>query len=311
MAELDLNLLTALDALLAENSVTRAAQRLGLSTSAMSRTLTRLRQATGDRLLVQAGRQLVPTPYAVEIAERVHEMVGGARTLLQPRHHDVNLATVARTVVIRASDGFVDLAAAALLTEIQHTAPMIRLLFVSKTDKEATPLRDGNIDLEIGVLGTDAPELKTRVLFTDRFVGICRRHHPLLQGKGVTAERYVSFPHIVISRGKKLRGPVDHALEEMGLQRRIIMSVPAYTSAVNIVSRSDIIGLVPLSVLAWFQAGFDISHFELPVTTPPIKVSLIWHPRLQADPVHRWLRETIVAVCRREYSRLSHEQRET
>ncbi|PLR39599.1 LysR family transcriptional regulator [Chimaeribacter californicus] len=303
MPDIDLNLLTALDALLIECSVTRAAQRLGLSTSAMSRTLTRLRTATGDKLLVQAGRHMVPTPYALELAGRVHETALSARALLQPAGQGVNLATTERSFVIRAGEGFIDMSAAALLKEIQQVAPRIRLLFTGKSDKEAQALREGKIDLEIGVLGTDAPELKTRVLFTDRFVGICRQGHPLLEMPGVTAERYASFPHVVISRKNKLRGPVDQALDALGLQRHIMMSVPAYTNAVNIVRHSDVIGLVPFTALAWCDPCSELMHFELPVTTPPIKVSVIWHPRLHADPVHQWLRETIVKVCRREYSR--------
>lgn len=303
MPEIDLNLLTALDALLAECSVTRAAQRLGLSTSAMSRTLTRLRHVTGDPLLVQAGRYMVPTPYAAKLAENVSQTVFSARTLLQPPGEAINLATTERSVVIRANEGFIDLCAAPLLQEMRQVAPNMQLLFASKSDKDVQALREGKIDLEIGVLGTNAPELKTRLLFSDRFVGICQKDHPLLQEPGITPERYIRFPHVVVSRKNKQWGPVDTALDVLGLRRKIVMSVPSYGCAINLIRHSDAIGLVPFTVLAWSDPCAEINYFELPVPTPPIKVSAIWHPRMHADPVHQWVRETIVKVSRSEFSR--------
>ncbi len=303
MRDIDLNLLKALDALLAERSVTHAAHRLGLSVSAMSRNLTRLRNVTGDRLLVQAGRQLVPTPYAQELTERVHEISRSAYALLQPAQQALNLATLERSFTLKANEGFIDLTAKALVVELQKNAPRVRLSFVGKSDKDAQSLRDGSVDLEIGVLGTDAPELMIRTLFNDHFVGICRSSHPLLQATSVTAERYASYPHVVVSRKNKLYGPVDTALARQGLQRRIMMVVPGFANAINIVLHSDLIGLVPLSALGCTATGPErsgLTHFELPVVTPTIKISAIWHPRLHADPEHRWLRETIISVCQRK-----------
>ncbi|WP_370529632.1 LysR family transcriptional regulator [Superficieibacter sp. 1612_C1] len=303
MTDIDMNLLKALDALLAERSVTRAAQRLGLSVSAMSRNLTRLRRVTNDPLLVQAGRQLVPTPYALTLIERVHETTRSVYTLLQPAPKTVDLFTLDRCFVIRANESFIDLASAKLALELQKNAPRVRLHFVGKHDKDAQPLRDGTIDLEIGVLGTEAPELKTRMLFNDRFVGICRSDHPLLQTPCITAERYASYSHVVVSRKNKLHGPVDAALAKQGLKRQIVMVVPAFTNAIHIVRHSHLIGLVPLSALASSSLHPEMSEmnwFELPVETPTIKISAIWHPRLHADPEHRWLRETIWTVCQPE-----------
>lgn len=303
MPDIDMNLLKALDALLAERSVTGAAQRMGLSISAMSRNLTRLRKATNDLLLVQAGRQLVPTPYALELTERVRETTRNAYALLQPAQKALNLATLEHNFTLRASEGFIDLTATALAVELQNKAPGVRLSFVAKYDKDAQSLRDGTIDLEIGVLGTSAPELKTRTLFSDHFVGVCRSNHPLLQDPGVTAERYASYSHVVVSRKNKLYGPVDTALARQGLQRRIIMVVPGFTNAINIVRHSDLIGLVPLSASGCSPSNpqhSGVTYFELPVVTPPIKISAIWHPRLHANPEHRWLRETIMAACQQK-----------
>lgn len=304
MPPVDLNLLTALDVLLEERSVTQAARRLGLSASAMSRTLSRLRLATGDQLLVLAGRRLVPTPYAEQLGERVHELARSAKAVLQPAKGTLDLATLERTFTIRANDGFVELIGASLMAVIAETAPHVRIQFVPKPDKDARPLREGVIDLEVGVLGTTAPELRTRLLFRDRFVGICRTGHPLLTR--VTAKRYAGHQHVVVSRKRQFTGPVDDALERLGLRRSIAMVVLTYASAMRIVGHSDLLGLVPYSYLgsALPGSGTDgagVQHFELPVRTPQINVSAIWHPRLHADPAHRWLRDSIVAICRNAF----------
>jgi DNA-binding transcriptional LysR family regulator len=297
-----LNLLASLDVLLTERSVTRAAVRLGLSASAMSRTLSRLRTATGDQLLVQAGRMLVPTPYAEQISGRVHDLAQDARALLKPVTKHLDVKTLERTFAIRAGDDFVTLAATPLLTLIAQTAPHVRIHFVPKSDKEAQPHRDGMIDLEIGVIGSKAPELKTRLLFEDKFVGICRLGHPIVRKLGVTAKRYTSYAHVVTSRKRQVAGPVDEALEQWGLRRSIVMVVPNYANAMHVVRHSDLIGLVPLSCLGresaqGTSAVVGLQYFDLPMITPKIKVSAIWHPRFHSDPAHRWLRDTITAVC--------------
>jgi DNA-binding transcriptional LysR family regulator len=300
MLNVDLNLLTALDVLLTECSVTKAALRLGLSPSAMSRTLSRLRAATGDPLLVLAGRTLVPTPYAVELGEHVHELARKARAVLQPADRHLDMAKLERTFTIRANDGFVELVGAPLMAAVNESAPHVRIRFVPKPDKDARPLREGTIDLEIGVLGSTAPELKTRLLFRDRFVGICRTGHPLLAK--LTADNYAAYQHVVVSRKRQFSGPVDDALAALGLRRTVAMVVLTYANAMQVSRHSDLLGLVPHSCLG--SAPQDVARssgiqpFELPVRTPGIKVSAIWHPRLHADPAHRWLRDTLFEICR-------------
>ena len=158
MDSVDMNLLAALDTLLAEGSVTGAARRLGLSSSAMSRTLARLRSVTGDPLLVRAGRGLVPTPRAAELRDRVHELDRDVRAVLTAQVGRLDVAALERTFTIRASEGFVELFAAALVAAVTQAAPRARLRFAPKPDKDALPLRVGEIDLEIGVGGTSAPE---------------------------------------------------------------------------------------------------------------------------------------------------------
>jgi DNA-binding transcriptional LysR family regulator len=298
-----LNLLLALDALLTEGGVTGAARRLGLSSSAMSRTLTRLRSATGDPLLVRAGRGLVPTPYAAELRERVHALSRDALAVLRPHVSHLDMASLERTFTIRANEGFVAGLSVSLVAAITETAPRVRLRFAPKPEKDARPLREGQIDLEIGVLGAFAPEVRTQSLFRDRFVGVARIGHPLLSDTNISPERYAACDHVVASRKGEFTGPVDDALEDLGLQRTISVVVPGFPDAMRIARHSDLVALVPRSCfgnrLESDQAATaGLQSFELPVRTPEIVISAMWHPRMDADPAHRWLRDTVVSVCR-------------
>ncbi|WP_312608981.1 LysR family transcriptional regulator [Agrobacterium pusense] len=297
MDTIDLNLLPALDALLAEGSVTGAARRLGLSSSAMSRTLARLRAATGDPLLVRAGRGLVPTPRAIGLRDRVHALAWEVRDVLSPQDDSLDLTTLDRTFTIRANEGFVGLFAAPLVAAVIAAAPHARIRFAPKPAKEAGPLRDGDIDLEIGVLGAFAPEVRTNLLFRDRFVGVVRAGHPLMSAP-LTPERYAAAQHIVVARKGSFAGPVDEALDALGFHREIVAVVPGFPDALRIARQSDLVALVPQSCLGDPTFAVGLASFALPVTTPEINVSVLWHPRMDADPGHRWLRDTVMAVCK-------------
>ncbi|MEL4890588.1 LysR family transcriptional regulator [Xanthomonas protegens] len=300
MPEPDLNLLIALDALLAEASVAGAARRLGLSASAMSRTLTRLREATGDALLVRAGGTMVATPHALQLRERARDAVEAARAVLRPAPADLDPATLQRTFTVRANDAFVEAFAAMLVAAVAASAPQVRLQFVAKAQKSAGPLREGLADLEIGVLGTMGPEVRVQGLFRDRFVGAVRSGHPLARDREVSAQRYVAFGHVVASRRGRAHGPVDAALQQLGLVRHVATVVPSFSAALAVARGSDLIALVPASFMA---AQPDMlrepAHtFALPVVTEPITVSMLWHPRLEHDAAHRWLRGLVLAEFR-------------
>jgi DNA-binding transcriptional LysR family regulator len=311
MAEPDLNLLVALEVLLADGSVAGAARRLGLSASAMSRTLTRLRAATGDPLLVRAGRDMVLTPYAEELRERTRKAAHEARALLRPSVKELDLATVQRTFTIRANDAFVEAFAAQLIAAVREVAPLVRLRFAPKPEKSAKHLREGLADLEIGVLSEMGPEVRVQALFRDHFLGVVRKGHPLeLEGE-VTPERYVTFGHVVASRRGRASGPVDDALAALGLERTIVAVVPSFPAAVAVARASDLVALVPASFLSTGtpsdQQGNTASvttyAFALPVATERITVSQMWHPRLEADPFNRWLRQLVLTACRRRMPR--------
>ncbi|MGD9478871.1 LysR family transcriptional regulator [Shinella sp. G-2] len=294
MTRPDLNLLVTLDVLLAEGSVARAARRLRLSPSAMSRALARLREATGDPLLVRAGRGLVPTPRAAELRGDVGRVLREAEALLRPMEI-LDLARLERTFTLRNREGFVDTFGPALLARVARDAPRVRLRFVSKPDKESTPLRDGSVDLETGVIGdTTGPEVMTQALFRDRFVGVVREGHPLLDSP-MTAERYAAGTHVVVSRRQRDSGPADEALGHLGLARTIAVTVASFSEALTLARGSDLIAQVSERSTARLREG--MATFDLPFDLPAYTISMLWHPRMDADPAHRWLRTCLRAVC--------------
>lgn len=294
MTKPDLNLLITLNVLLAEGSVVRAAQRLGLSPSAMSRSLARLRQTTGDPLLVRAGRALVPTPRALELREQVSQLVQDATSVLRPAEA-LNLAQLTRVFTLRSSDGFVENFGAALLARVNQDAAGVRLRFMQKMNKDSALLRDGIVDLETGVVGSAAsPELRTRALFGDRFIGVVRRGHLLSEGE-ITAERYAAQGHIMISRRQGHKGPIDDALQLLGLERNAVTYVDGISTALALVKDSDLVATVPQRHTLNLRSG--MFNFPLPINLPTIRVSMLWHPRMDADPAHRWLRKCVLDVC--------------
>jgi DNA-binding transcriptional LysR family regulator len=294
MSTPDLNLLVTLDALLVEGSVARAARRLRLSPSAMSRALARVREATGDPLLVRAGRDLVPTPRALELREHVHGLVQDAQLVLRPATK-LELGKLLRTFTLRTSEGFVEGFGAALIVRVAAEAPGVRLRFVPKPDKDSASLREASVDLETGVVEkTSGPELRTQALFRDRLIGAVRSGHPLSQG-AITPVRYAAGRHVLVSRGGEEGGPIEAALKSLRLQREIATIVGGFSIALALARGSDLVATVPERHTEKLREGMH--SFALPFPTPEFTVSLLWHPRLDADPAHRWLRGCVRETC--------------
>jgi DNA-binding transcriptional LysR family regulator len=290
----DLNLLVTLDVLLAEGSVARAARRLRLSPSAMSRALARLREATGDPLLVRAGRGLVPTPRALELRGRVGQLVQDGEAVLRPAER-LNLGRLVRTFTLRTSEGFAENFGPDLIARVGRQAPGVRLRFVQKPDKDSAPLRDATVDLETGVAGkTTGPEVRAQALFGDCLIGVVRIGHALSEGE-ITPSRYAAGRHILVSRRGLDKGPIDEALASLELEREIVTIVGGFSTALALARASDLIASVPERHTGNLRAGMH--SFSLPVPTPEVTVSLLWHPRLDADPAHRWLRGCVRDAC--------------
>ncbi|MGN6764709.1 MAG: LysR family transcriptional regulator [Rhizobiaceae bacterium] len=295
MPDVDLNLLAALDVLIQDRSVTRAARRLGLSTSAMSRTLSRLRKALGDPVLVPAGRAMVLTPHAEAIAEQVRTLAAGAQAVLRPPP-PIDPWEMEREFTVRANEAFTQLYAAKLSAAVSAVAPGVRLRFVPKPDKDITPLRDGKVDLEIGVISGDGGELRAQTLYRDTYVGIARAGHPLFDAS-ITPERLCAWGHVVFARRRDRLSPADEALASRGLSRRVSVIVPGFPAVIAVASASDLLGLVPRSACLALP-GYNITLFDLPIPMPELIVSQIWHPRIDADAGHRWLRAMVFEAFR-------------
>jgi DNA-binding transcriptional LysR family regulator len=299
MALPDLNLLVTLDVLLTEGSVVGAARRLRLSPSAMSRALSRLRETLGDPLLVRAGRGLVPTPRAHELRERVSRLVQDVEAVLRPAE-SLDLTRLSRTFTLRTSEGFVENFGPALIARTSASAPGVQLRFMLKADKGSASLRDGSVDLETGVVGKDTgPELRTCPLFRDRFVGVVRMRHALCRGE-ITPARYAAGRHVAFSRRGIGRGRIDESLAALGHAREVVAIVGGFATALALARTTDLIATVPARHTQSLRT--DMFSFALPFAPPEITVSLLWHPRQEADAAHRWLRD-----CVREVIAESHE----
>jgi len=247
---------------------------------------------------------MVPTPRAAELRERVTELAQGAQAVLRPAAASLDLATLNRTFTIRSNESFVEVFAAHLVKTVSAAAPNVRLHFAPKPDKDVRALREGLVDLEIGVLGTSGPEVRLQTLFRDRFIGVIRDGHPLLNTGKVTAKRYAACGHVVASRRGHDHGPVDEALAALGLSRKVVVVVPSFRAALAVANSSDLIALVTESFFRITQRpqirsdSAVLRSFSLPVRTDAITVSQMWHPRSDADPAHRWIRGAVLATCR-------------
>ena len=294
MQRADLNLLFTLDVLLVEASVVRAAKRLRLSPSAMSRALARLRETMGDPLLVRAGRGLVHTPRALELREQVAQLVREAESVLRPAELP-KLGQLVRTFTLLTSDGFVENFGTKLIARIHDEAPGVCIRYVQKLNKDSSALRDGNIDLETGVVDeTTGPEVRTRALFRDRLVGVVHSRHALSKSK-ITPARFAAGKHILVSRKGFEKSQMDEALEALGLTREIATIVSGFSAALSLARGSDLIATVPERHTETLRSGMHT--FLLPISTPDFTVSMLWHPRMDADFSHRWLRGCVLEVC--------------
>lgn len=295
MTDLDLNLLTVLDALLREGSVTAAAEKLHLSAPATSRALGRLRRTLDDPLLVRAGRGLVPTPLALSLAPQVGAIVEQARALLTTER-ELDLSTVERRFTVRANDGWTSVLGGPLVARVAAEAPGVRLRFAPESDEDVQPLRDGSVDLDIGVIDDVSQEVQVEPLWQEPWVPMVAPGHPLTRGPA-SWKRLVEHPYIVISRSGRSSGPYDDLLATHGLRRRVVAVTPTTTTAAHLLFESDVICLFMATFAEHAAQRMGLRKIQTPDPLPVIQVSQAWHPRSDNDPVHRWLRRTIQALA--------------
>jgi DNA-binding transcriptional LysR family regulator len=288
--QLDLNLLTALDALLEEGSVTGAADRLRLSPPALSRTLGRIRRLTGDDILVRTGRTMTPTPYALSIAERVGDLVRQAHAVLEPSR-ELDLGTLRRTFTLRCHDTLATVLAPSLLHTVEQQAPGVRLRFLAETAADTDDLRHGRVDLEVGADAPGSPEFRSATVGHDRLVVALRRGHPY--AKGLDLQSYAARTHVLVSRRGRLSDPIDEVLASHGLQRRVLASVGTLAAAAQVISRSDSVLATPDAMSQPLVEAFGLVTTRLPFASPPVPIVCAWHQRYETDAGHAWLRARV------------------
>ncbi|GLV92816.1 MULTISPECIES: LysR family transcriptional regulator [Streptomyces] len=297
--QLDLNLLTALDALLEEGSVAGAAARLHVTAPAMSRSLGRIRHTTGDQILVRTGRTMTPTPYAIAVRAQVHELLHQVQGVLAPSR-ELDLATLERTFTLRWHDSLVALSGPALLTSVREQAPGVRLRFVAESSVDTPELRRGEVDLEANANRPAAPDIRAENVGETRLVIVVRREHPLTLDGALTAQRYAAAEHVTVSRRGNLANALDDALARVGLSRRVVATAPTEAAAFAFARDSDLVISVPEATTRSLAAGLGLVVLPLPLELPSAPVYLSWHQRYDTDTAHAWLRglaRDALALC--------------
>lgn len=285
---MDLNLLTALDALLDERGVGAAADRLHLSQPAMSRTLGRIRRATGDQILVRSGREMLPTPYAEQIRDEVHQLVSRAQAVLTPTA-EVDPATLERTFTLQCNDVVAEALLPRIVAELAATAPGVCLRLLGEADTTADGLRRGRVDLQITDSVPEHADTRSTTVLTDELAVIGRRDLP---HDPSTWAGLAAVAHVVISRRGRTRDRIDDLLGEQRLQRRVAFTVPTLALALRAVAAHTLITIAPEMLSAGVLSP-DLRSYRLPAQTPAVPAVLAWHARHDRDAGHRWLRSVV------------------
>lgn len=245
----------------------------------------------GDPILVRAGRGMAPTPFALRAAPRVRSLLDEASALISA-DREITVAELKRTFTIRINDGVAATLAAAAVEATAALAPDVTLRFVTEGSESNDALRDGSVDLDIGT-GEAAPDIRTAVLYRERIVGIVCADSSLGRRRRPTLAQLCQHPHVSASRRGRARGPLDDALDAVGLQRRVAAVVPTFAVAALLVASSQYVGLVPQRLAEQYGRALGLRWFPIAAALPAVEVRLAWHARLDADPAQCWLRDTI------------------
>ncbi|MFO0674817.1 MAG: LysR family transcriptional regulator [Polyangiaceae bacterium] len=292
----DFGLLVSLDALLQEGSVTGAARRVGLSTPAMSHALARVRDRLGDPILVRSGRGMLLTPRAEALKPQVHDVVRAARRALEPERPFV-ASELSRTFVVHATDYVLTVLGAEVDRILRREAPGVRLRFVPNTLDDPAALRDEGSDLAVGIYGELPQEMRHRRLLTDRFVCVVRKGHPSADTR-LTLEQFVALPHIQVAPRGKPGGYLDDVLAERGLARTVARAVPYFVTALQLAAETDYVLTISERIAQRFAGPLSLDVREVPLKLRPYALSLVWHPRVDAEAGHRFLRDVFLRASR-------------
>lgn len=290
---LDLNLLKALDALLDERNVTRAAERLSLTQPAVSGMLTRLRECFDDPLFTRTQRGIIPTLRALELAQPVKSILAEVSELLQPRTFEPAVAEM--TVKIAATDYALRAVIVPFMAALRLQAPAIRVAVLPVNNEQlSAQFERGDVDFALITPESAPPDLHARALYDEEYVCLLRADHPLTQQEGLTLDTFCEHDHALVSYvGGNFNGVTDEALATLGRTRRVTLSVCSFLVLPEILRVSDLISVVPK------RLTHDLP--DLTVLPPPLQIQgfkkiVVWHERTHRDAGHRWLRELLFST---------------
>lgn len=293
LRELDLNLLPVLDALLRERHLTRAARGLGLSQSAASHALQRLRRALGDPLFVRSPTGLIPTERALALEAPLRVALSSlGESLAPPAAFDP--ATARRTFSLATTDYGAYVLLPALMERVAREAPGVDIWVRTVGDSPSDQLARGEVDIALAPLGGETPAaIHARKLFDERFVGIARKGHPGLRRGAMDLDAWSAAAHVFIAPRGRPGGVIDSALAKVGRARRVALGVPQFLVAPHVVSRTDLVGVLGARLAESLAETLPLRLFAPPVALPTFSIHLIWHARAHRDPAQRWFREAV------------------
>ncbi|MDO8787955.1 MAG: LysR family transcriptional regulator [Sulfuritalea sp.] len=295
IAEFDLNLLVVFDAVLAESSISRAAERLDLSQPAVSNALARMRKATGDRLFVRLANAMVPTPYAQAIADPIRQALASIRVSLGASQ-EFDPATSQRSFAIYLTDLGEAYFLPRLLARLNRTAPGVRIHTRPMPPESAeNALRTGEVDLAIGNLPDLGAGFFMQRLFRDRYVCVVRKGHPVI-GERITARQFAAASHAIVTPGGWGHGIIERTLVEHGLEQCITLRMQNFLVLASIVATTDMVAIVPHSVGSQLSQHNDVKLLPLPITIPAFDIKQCWQERFHDDKGNRWLRQQFMEL---------------
>jgi DNA-binding transcriptional LysR family regulator len=293
LAHVDANLLVALEALLAEENVGRAARRMGVSASAMSHTLARLRELVGDPLLVRAGQRMTLTDRARGLVGPLRDGVGSFATVLA-RPVALDLRREQRTVRVASVDFAQSMLVPRLANVLASEAPGIDLVVKPFADRSLEELTAGEVDLVLCLQRTSTG-LRSRTIHEEPFVCCVRRGHPLLRER-LGVRRFAALDHVLISPRGRVRGAVDDALRGHGLRRRVAVVVTTFMAAALLVAASDLVLTCAATSALEAERHFGLQSFRPPLAIAPARMGMFWHARQHDDPCLAWFRDRVAEV---------------
>ena len=302
---IDLNLLVAFDALMAERNVTRAGARIGRTQPAMSAALSRLRALLKDELFVRGPNGLQPTPRALDLSKPLaHALAEIGRTLEFTQGFDPSTSSATFSLGLSDHPTFVVLPS--LIEKLRDSAPGVALRIRSFTAREdaVTMLDAGEVDVAIGVPSTASGRILTHPLFEEQFACIVRKDHPVARAP-LNLKTFLSLSHLLVSPENDRFGTVDAALAKQALKRRLALTIPNMYAAPLLISRSDFIATVMKGVIAASGHGHELRVLKPPLALEPISFVMSWHRRNDAHPAQRWLRTAIASLPVAKLSALS------